>query len=104
MKLSFVTSVYYNDEEYKPIYCMMPWKEEKFKSSFHQPDKEKKRPKILFYNFYLFLAKKNIATSTCGCGCRSTSNCPLVGPGTIGGMPSVGVFQGLTQPFALELI
>ena len=25
-------------------------------------------------------------------GCRIESNCPLVGPGTIGGMPSVGVF------------
>ena len=23
-------------------------------------------------------------------GCRYESNCPLVGPGTIGGMPSVG--------------
>ena len=25
-------------------------------------------------------------------GCRFESNCPLVGPGTIGGIPSVGVF------------
>ena len=23
-------------------------------------------------------------------GCRLKSNCPLVGPGTVGGMPSVG--------------
>ena len=27
-----------------------------------------------------------------GCDCRFESNCPLVEPGTTGGMPSVGVF------------
>ena len=30
-------------------------------------------------------------------GCRYESNCPLMGPGTIGGLPSVGVF--LRDPF-----
>ena len=25
-------------------------------------------------------------------GCKYESNCPLMGPGTIGGLPSVGVF------------
>ena len=28
----------------------------------------------------------------CLVGCRFESNCPLVGPGSIGGVPSVGVF------------
>ena len=35
-------------------------------------------------------------------GCRYKSNCPLVGPGTIGGMPSVGVFLKDPSPYLRE--
>ena len=35
-------------------------------------------------------------------GCRYESNCPLVGPGTIGGVPSVGVFLRYPSPYLRE--
>ena len=35
-------------------------------------------------------------------GCRFESNCPLVGPGTIDGMPSVGVFLRDPSPYLRE--
>ena len=35
-------------------------------------------------------------------GCRFESNCPLVGPGTIGGVPSVGVFLRDPSPYLCE--
>ena len=35
-------------------------------------------------------------------GCRYESNCPLVGPGSIGGLPSVGVFLRDPSPYLAE--
>ena len=35
-------------------------------------------------------------------GCRYESNCPLMGPGTIGGLPSVGVFLRDPSPYLRE--
>ena len=35
-------------------------------------------------------------------GCRFESNCPLVGPGIIGGMLSVGVFLRDPNPYLRE--
>ena len=35
-------------------------------------------------------------------GCRLKANCPLVGPGPIGGVPSVGVFQRDPSPYLRE--
>ena len=32
-------------------------------------------------------------------GCRHESNCLLVGPGTVGGVPSVGVFLWDPSPY-----
>ena len=34
-----------------------------------------------------------------GLGCRFQTNCPLVGPGPIGGVPSVGVFLRDPSPY-----
>ena len=34
--------------------------------------------------------------------CKFESNCPLVGPGTIGGMPSVGVILKDVNPYLHE--
>ena len=35
-------------------------------------------------------------------GCRYESNCPLVGPGTVDGLPSVGVFLKDPSPYLRE--
>ena len=35
-------------------------------------------------------------------GCRVKANCPLVGPGTVGGVPSVEVFLRDPSPYLLE--
>ena len=37
-------------------------------------------------------------------GCKFKSNCPLVGPGIIGGMSSVGVFLRNPNPYLRELL
>ena len=52
--------------------------------------------KIIFFNtFILNLLDKtenNIRWVILLVGCRFKSNCPLMGPGTMGGMSSMGIF------------
>ena len=66
---------------------------------FEKDHFEKNGFKLLVWNkMYLININKNTLTlshqfsSLAGLGCRTKANCPLVRPGPVGGVPSVGVF------------
>ena len=52
----------------------------------------------------MHLLKPNVvvSTETMLVGCRLKANCPLVGPGSIGGVLSVGVFLGDSSQYLHE--
>ena len=55
-----------------------------------------------YYNilsFQYFTAKVSANYSVTWMGCKIKSNCPLVGPGAVGGMPFVGVFLRDPSPY-----
>ena len=45
-----------------------------------------------FLNLLLNVTNERKTQKTELLGCKTKANCPLVGPGSIGGVPSVGVF------------